>query len=136
MLPKRDWTSAAGVLARASAGASERCDMAILPEDGQTVEEIRSHGVKIVCSALAKNSQPLAAFSPRAPFVLFIGGEKRGISPYFMEAADAIVHIPYVRQEVRYSLPTATVCAMFAEKLAERGSISEREHTMTSETTL
>ena len=127
LLPKRDWTSAAGVLARASAGASERCDMAILPEDGQTVEEIRSHGVKIVCSALAKNSQPLAAFSPRAPFVLFIGGEKRGISPCFMEAADAIVHIPYVREEVRYSLPTATVCAMFAEKLAERGCIPKQQ---------
>ncbi len=135
LLPKRDWTSAAGVLARASAGASERCDMAILPEDGQTVEEIRSHGVKIVCSALAKNSQPLAAFSPRAPFVLFIGGEKRGISPCFMEAADAIVHIPYVREEVRYSLPTATVCAMFAEKLAERGGIPKRQE-KTPETSL
>ena len=53
-----------------------------------------------------------------------------------MEAADAIVHIPYVRQEVRYSLPTATVCAMFAEKLAERGSIPERAEHKTGETTL
>ena len=81
---------------------------------------LRENGVDIVCSALAKDSEPLGTFSPVSPFVLFIGGEKRGISPCFMEAADKIVHIPYMRENVRYSLPTATVCAMFAERLAER----------------
>ena len=120
LLPARNWSAAAGIMARASAGATELCRMAYMPEDEQTVRLLRENGVDIVCSALAKDSEPLGTFSPVSPFVLFIGGEKRGISPCFMEAADKIVHISYMRENVRYSLPTATVCAMFAERLAER----------------
>ena len=123
LLPKRDWTGTAGVMARSSAGASELCEMAFLPDDESTVRMIRESGVRLVCSALAKNSVALNTFMPTEPFVLFIGGEKRGISPAFMEAADCVVHIPYVRKDVRYSLPTATVCAMFAQRLAECGSL-------------
>ncbi len=125
LLPKRNWSGAAGITARASAGATELCEMAYLPEDEQAVRIFRENGVEIVCSALAGNSEPLNTFSPKKPFVLFIGGEKRGISPCFMEAADKIVHIPYVRSAVRYSLPTATVCAMFAARLAERAADEE-----------
>lgn len=115
LLPERNWSSASSVVARASAGASESVPMAILPrEDEETVALFEECGVRIVCSALATRSIPLYDFSPDAPFVLFVGGEKRGISPLFMEKAHTVVHIPYVREDVRYSLPTASVCAMFA----------------------
>ena len=98
LLPARNWSAAAGITARASAGATELCRMAYMPEDEQTVRLLRENGVDIVCSALAKDSEPLGTFSPVSPFVLFIGGEKRGISPCFMEAADKIVHISYMRE--------------------------------------
>ncbi len=118
LLPGRNWETAAAVMARASAGASERIPMAFLPSDDEkTVELFEKNGVHIVCSALAKRSIPLYAFAPEAPFVLFIGGEKRGISPLFMEKAQTVVHIPYARENVRYSLPTNSVSAMFAAHL-------------------
>lgn len=119
LLPGRNWETAAAVMARASAGASERIPMAFLPSDDEkTAELFEKNGIHIVCSALAKHSIPLYAFAPEAPFVLFIGGEKRGISPLFMEKAHTVVHIPYVREEVRYSLPTNVVSAMFAAHLS------------------
>ena len=80
-------------------------------------EAIEKAGLDIVCSALSKDSVPVHSFAPQKPFVLFIGGEKRGISAEFMEKAAKVVHIPYAREGVRYSLPAASVCAIYAFKL-------------------
>lgn len=119
LLPARNWSGAAGIAARASAGASELAALAVAPEDDrQTVELCRRYGIDIVCSALGQRSVPLHDFTPHSPFLLFIGGEKRGISPVFLEAAKQIVHIPYVRETAKYSLPTASVCAIYANALA------------------
>lgn len=114
ILPPRNMMSMAGAVARASAGASELCKIAIAPEnDADTVKIIKECGVDIVCSALANDSVSLFDFHPSRPFIIFIGGEKRGISKDFYDASDKKVHIPYNR-DVRYSLPTASVCAMYA----------------------
>lgn len=118
IVPERNWMSAAGAVARASAGASELCKIAVAPEDKETAELIRRSGLDIVCSALSAESVSVYEFAPEKPFVLFIGGEKRGISKEFMDNADKVVHIPYARENVRYSLPTASVCAVYASVLA------------------
>lgn len=118
ILPKHNMMSVPGAVARASAGASELCRMAVADEDdGVTADIIHNSGAGIVCSALAQDSVSLYEFEPKNPFVLFIGGEKRGISKDFMEKADGKVHIPYVNEKVRYSLPAASVCAMYASEL-------------------
>lgn len=117
IIPERNWMSAAGAVARASAGASELCKIAVAGEDAETASLISDSGVDIVCSALSASSVSVYDFSPENPFVLFIGGEKRGISKEFMEKADKVVHIPYARENVRYSLPTASVCAIYASVL-------------------
>lgn len=115
------------VTARSSAGALELCDIALAPEnDSETVEIIKNRNVGIVCSALSKTSVPIGEFSPKEPFVLFVGGEKRGISKEFMENADTVVHIPYARSDVRYSLPAASVCAIYAGVLAEYAEGKEK----------
>ena len=126
ILPQRNLAESAGVTARASAGASEFIPLAEAPKDDEeTVRLLRKYGVGIVCSAVASDAVPLRDFAPDAPFVLFIGGEKRGISPVFMEAADTKVFLPYVRASVRYSLPTASVCAIAAETLASYASMGK-----------
>lgn len=120
LLPKRSWHNADGIISRASAGASELCKIAEMPEDDlQTALFLKENGWKIVCSALAHDSVPISDFKPSEPFILFIGGEKRGISPEFYDNADVKVHIPYARNEVKYSLPTASVCAFFASALSD-----------------
>ncbi len=117
IVPEKCRFDSSGILAKASAGASELCKMAIAGDDEETARLIKDKGIKIVCSALSANSEPLFDFEPEEPFVLFIGGEKRGISKEFMENADKVVHIPYARNETRYSLPATSVCALYAGKL-------------------
>lgn len=117
LLPDRDLHAYSDVIARASAGASECCRIAKITEDEETLmETLRRHDLSLVCSALSPRSISFYDFSPSSPFLLVIGGEKRGISPVLMNAADTVVHIPYAR-DVRYSLPAAGVCAMFASRL-------------------
>ena len=118
IIPERNWMTSAGVVAKSSAGASELCDMAISTCDDELVSLLKEHNVDIVCSALSSSSIPLFEFRPEKPFVLFIGGEKRGISTTFVENSDKIVHIPYARVDAKYSLPTASCAAIFGSYLS------------------
>lgn len=118
IIPERNWMSAANVVSTSSAGASELCDMAISKNDDELVRLIHENGIDIVCSALSSSSVSLFEFMPEKPFVLFIGGEKRGISKTFMENADKVVHIPYSNDDAKYSLPTASCAAIFGSHLS------------------
>ena len=118
IMPERNWMSCANVVAKSSAGASELCEMAVAPNDVQLVKLLRECGIDIVCAALSSTSCSLFDFKPQKPFVLFIGGEKRGISKEIMENADKVVHIPYSNENARYSLPTASCAAIFASYLS------------------
>lgn len=118
IIPERNWMSAANVVATSSAGASEMCDMAVSNDDDELVKLIHTNGIDIVCSALSSTSVSLFYFKPQKPFVLFIGGEKRGISKTFMENADKVIHIPYSNENARYSLPTASCAAIFGSYLS------------------
>ena len=118
IVPQRNWMSAASTVAKASAGASELCNISIAPNDDDALNSIRRHGVKIVCAGLSGTSVALNEFSCNDPFILFIGGEKRGISKLFFENADTVVHIPYSNSDATYSLPTASCAAIFGNYLS------------------
>ena len=120
IVPYRNWMSSANVVARSSAGASEMCGIAAaLEDDRETARLIKDSGLDIVCSAVAANSVSVYDFKSDRPYVLIIGGEKRGISKDFMDEADKIVHIPYRNDDARYSLPTASVCAVYGAVFAK-----------------
>lgn len=118
IIPKRNWMTAANVVAKSSAGASELCEMAVSENDDELVALLKKEGVDIVCSALSSTSVSLFDYKPDKPFVLFIGGEKRGISKTIIESADTVVHIPYSNENARYSLPTASCAAIFGSYLS------------------
>ncbi len=118
ILPCNERSGGAGVLARSSAGASEYLDCARFPQSSDSnerlrfVREIKKRGIKLCCSAVSQNSVSLFEYGCGFPMILFIGGEKRGISPEYVENSDALIHIPYASDSIRYSLPTATVAAV------------------------
>lgn len=118
IVPERNWMTSAGVVAKSSAGSSELCDMAVSFSDDELVSLLKDNGIDIICSALSSTSVSLFEFKPEKPFVLFIGGEKRGISNTFIENADKIVHIPYANENAKYSLPTASCAAIFGSYLS------------------
>lgn len=96
ILGKRNWLSAAGVVCRASAGASELIDVFADESFENAVDIFKNKGYKIVCADIEK-SIPIYEADLTRPILLVIGGEKRGISRSILEKADSIVRIDYGR---------------------------------------
>ena len=111
VVPERNWMSAAGVVARASAGASER--MQILSADGdRLIEVFRATSYRILCAGIRDSVSLYEEHFP-FPILLVIGGEKRGISRNILQKADQIVRIDYGR-EFRGSLSASASAAVMA----------------------
>ena len=95
ILPMRNWLTAAGVVARASAGASELFPM-FTSEASDAAKIFKSRGYKIVCADKA-NSVSVYESDLKKPIFLIVGGEKRGIRASVLAQADEIVRIDYGR---------------------------------------
>ena len=95
ILSERNWLSAAGVVCRSSAGASERLDTYIAT-DG-FIKLFKEKGYKVVCADI-KNSVSVYDADLKKPILLIVGGEKRGISSSILKEADQIVRIDYGRK--------------------------------------
>ena len=94
ILSERNWLSAAGVVCRSSAGASERADIYIASDN--FISLFRQKGYKIICADI-KNSVSVYDADLKKPIFLIVGGEKRGISSSLLTQADQIVRIDYGR---------------------------------------
>ena len=120
ILPKRNWMSASGVVARSSAGASETFRM-YTAEATDAARYFKDKGFSIVCAdentdnVLGKCSLPL-------PLLLIVGGEKRGISGALLELADIRVKINYAT-EFRASLSAASATTMFAYEIMRQNML-------------
>lgn len=96
ILSERNWMSAAGVVARASAGASER--LSLFTSDACTAASLfRNAGYRVI-AADADTDISLPCADMKKPVFLLIGGEKRGLSKAISEMADLTVRIPYGRR--------------------------------------
>jgi 23S rRNA (guanosine2251-2'-O)-methyltransferase len=105
--------SAAGVVGRASAGASELV-RAALADDAVTAAEACSQlGLAVVCAADEREAVALYEADLTGPLFLVVGGEKRGIARELLRRADLVVRIPYGR-DFRQSLGTSAAAAVLA----------------------
>lgn len=95
LLPPRNWMTAAGVVCRASAGASEQMPLWVADPD-TIVNLFHSVGYRVICADL-ENSVSMWDADLTAPILIIVGGEKRGISSSLRSAADGIVRIDYGR---------------------------------------
>lgn len=117
ILTERNWMSAAGVVARSSAGASEMFSMyKASPQD--CVSIFKEKGYKVVC-ADENTDNILGRCELKKPLLLIVGGEKRGISRAIIDSADILVKIDYGR-EFRASLSAASATTMFAYEIARQ----------------
>ena len=111
ILPPRNWMNAAGVVARASAGASE-CLPIFEAEGEDAVKLFHEAGYTILCAGI-RDSVSIFDEAFRYPVLLVVGGEKRGISRALLDAADHIVRIDYGR-EFNGSLSAASAATVLA----------------------
>lgn len=114
ILSERNWMSAAGVVARSSAGASERIPVMIADFE-EAAEHFKSLDYSIVC-ADERTDNVLGECELKLPLLLIVGGEKRGISKSLLDKADILVRINYGR-EFRASLSAASATTMFAYEI-------------------
>ncbi len=96
ILSPRNWMSAAGIVCRASAGASELCTTYICDSPGDCAELMKKHGVKVVCCDM-KDSVSIYEADLKKPLFLAVGGEKRGLTRELLNSADTVIRLDYGR---------------------------------------
>lgn len=111
ILPPRNWMTAGGVVARASAGASE-CLPIFQAEGENAVELFKKANYTVLCAGIRDSVSVFDEYFPY-PVLLVVGGEKRGISRSLLDAADRIVRIDYGR-EFSGSLSAASAATVMA----------------------
>ncbi len=111
ILSERNWMSAAGVVCRSSAGASEEIGIFVAsPED--CIDTFKKAGYKVACADI-ENSVSVYDADMRKPVLLVVGGEKRGLSRYVCENADITVRLDYGR-EFNEALSAASAASILA----------------------
>ncbi len=114
ILSERNWFSAAGVVARASAGASELLPVYVA-EPSMAVDFFHENGYSVVC-ADEQTDLLLHQAELKKPLLLVVGGERRGISRNILDRADCIVKIAYGR-DFRASLSAASAATILGYEI-------------------
>ena len=120
VLTERNWMSAAGVVARSSAGASEMFSV-YKSNPVACVNYFKAKGYTVVC-ADENTDNILGQCELKLPILLIVGGEKRGISRAIIDSADLLVKIGYGR-EFRASLSAASATTMFSYEIFRQNNL-------------
>ena len=120
ILTERNWMSAAGVVCRSSAGASEMFHI-YRSSPLECIDFFKSKGYTVVC-ADENTDNILGKCELKLPLLLIVGGEKRGISRSIIDSADLLVKIDYAR-EFRASLSAASATTMFAYEISRQNNL-------------
>jgi 23S rRNA (guanosine2251-2'-O)-methyltransferase len=116
----RRWEPAAGIVARASAGASELMPTAAVAGAEEAASECRAAGLTVASATTRSDATFLNEANLAGPMLLLVGGERRGVTRSFAESADMLVRIRYGRRGA-HALGAATSAALLAfEALRQR----------------
>lgn len=118
IIPPRNWTSAANVVTKSSAGASEYLNLLIAHDIETMLQEMKAADIAFVC---AQRSDAIALYDYTFPqrVCIAIGGEMRGLSSIVLQQSDQNVYIPY-RQDFKNAMTAAASTAIFAFELVRQ----------------
>ena len=119
ILPHRNWMGVAGLVARSSAGTSEKMPM-FVAEPSEVIPLFKSKGYRAACAEI-RDSVDLYEADLTLPLLLIIGGEKRGISRAVLSEADLNVRIGY-HGDFRGSLSSAASAAVLAFEVGRQNA--------------
>ncbi len=97
LVGERNWFSAAGVVCRASAGASELFEIAAGDPCGM-IDAFRERGYTVIAADKTDDAVPVYDTEITRPALLVVGGEKRGITRAVLEKCDRVVCLDYGRR--------------------------------------
>lgn len=95
IIPPRNWNSAAGVVAKAGAGASEYINMIIADHMSEMLQACKKQHFSLVCALRSDHSVNVYEYTFPKKMILAIGGELRGLSTAVKQASDQDIFIPY-----------------------------------------
>ena len=119
ILPPRNWMGVAGLVARSSAGTSEKMPL-FVAETADVIPLFREKGYRAACAEI-RDSVDLYEADLTLPLLLVIGGEKRGISRAVLSEADLNVRIGY-HGNFRGSLSSAASAAVLAFEVGRQNA--------------
>jgi len=119
LIGERNWMTAAGVVARASAGASELLPM-FEGSIKKAVTAAKAAGYRVAAAGI-RNAVSMYDADLSRPLLLVIGGEKRGISSSVSALCDLTVRVDYGRA-FRGSLSAASAAAVLGFEVMHQNS--------------
>lgn len=120
LVGKRNWSSAAGVVGKSSAGASEYINLIEVEDMEACMQTLQANDVKIVC-AMRADAISLYDYQFPSRFLVAIGGEMRGLSKPVLNHSDQNLYIPY-RSEFKNALGAAASAAIFGFEIVRQKS--------------
>lgn len=93
----RNWMDSTTIVARSSAGATERIPMAVMETAEDAAEFFQSQGYEVFATS-NRDAEDLYEVDLTGKVFLFIGGEKRGVTRSFLNHCDRLLRIPYGRE--------------------------------------
>ena len=122
----RNWFSAAGVVCRASAGASELFPIT-MGEPAEIAGLFHEHAYSVVAADLSKEAASVYETELRYPVLLVIGGEKRGIARSVLEKCDKVVALDYGRR-FGAALSAASAASVLAFEIFRQNRTARKSH--------
>jgi 23S rRNA (guanosine2251-2'-O)-methyltransferase len=119
LMRTRTWRGGDGIIARASAGASELMPTAAVDSLEQACALCRDAGFVIAMTARDRRAESLYDAELQRPMLLLIGGEKRGLKRALLDSADLLLRIPYKRR-FPHSLGSAGSASILAFEMMRR----------------
>lgn len=115
----RNWMSAAGVVCRASAGASELFDI-YTAEISAACKMMKGMGFSVVAADKSPRAASIYDTEVEKPVFLLVGGEKRGIAASAASLVDKTVMLDYGR-DFPAALSAASAASVLAFEIFRKG---------------
>ncbi len=126
----RNWAQggpeAEAVIARSSAGATERIAMAITESPQEAMQMVKGTGDwQVVATGQGEGAVSYSQVDFKRNTLLLIGGEKRGLRRSFLSTVDRVVTVPYGRR-FDAALGTVAAAAVLSFEVArQRGFVEQ-----------
>lgn len=116
ILPFRDLSKGDSTMVKSSAGASEKIKLYLSENLKDDLLTLKNNGLKIISMQRDDQAQTIYDTDFSNPFVLVLGGEKRGITKDILSISDKLTYIPY-SIDFKNALNATTAIASVASEI-------------------
>lgn len=114
---------------RVTQHADKWIDVVVHDDAASAIAHLRGRGMRLLATALGKDTEPLYEVDFRRPTAIFVGNEAKGLPDEILEACDGRVEIPIygLSQSLNVSVAAAVILATAVEsrRAAWQGAVGD-----------